>query len=153
MCRDLTETHVTVLQLLVTLATSSYSQVRCRAQAVLARALDTLPGSHLAITDQLLGLLGPAAGHEQLKGALYILLQNRLLLSPSWGLQCRLWPALIRSPHSEKPSISALLRSVSGRKSHSRRGIMSGIITSHLLQGSSSVSAPGPSIRPHSPPP
>ena len=116
-CRELTETHVTVLQLLVTLATSSYSEVRCRAQAVLARALYTLPGSHLAITDQLLGLLGPAAGHEQLKGALYILLQNRLLLSPSWGLQCRLWPALVRSPHSEKPSISALLRSVSGRKS------------------------------------
>ena len=115
--RDLTGTHVAVLRLLVTLATSGYSQVRGRAQAVLARALDTLPGSHLAITDQLLGLLGPAARHEQLKGALYILLQNRLLLTPSWGLQCRLWPALVRSPHSEKPSISALLRSVSGRKS------------------------------------
>ena len=96
-----TATHSTILQLLVTLATSHYSKVRMQAQAVLARALKSFPYSYTTIVDRVLPLISSEAevSHEQYKGALYIILQNQLLVKHSWALQviqdiiCYLLPA------------------------------------------------------------
>ena len=73
----------------------------------------------------------PTVSHEQFKGALYIILQNQLLVRTSnihlseselkafkvkhnWRLQYRLWPQLVTAQHSEKPSITALVKSITG---------------------------------------
>ena len=32
----------------------------------------------------------------------------------NWSLQCRLWPQLVTAQHSEKPSITALVKSITG---------------------------------------
>ena len=84
-----TATHSTILQLLVTLATSHYSKVRMQAQAVLARALKSFPYSYTTIVDRVLPLISSEGevSHEQYKGALYIILQNQLLVKHSWALQ------------------------------------------------------------------
>ena len=56
----------------------------------------------------------PTVSHEEFKGALYIILQNQLLVKHNWTLQCELWPALVTAQHSEKPSITALVKSITG---------------------------------------
>ena len=112
--QPLTATSLGLLRLLVTLGTSHYSKVRVQAQTVLAKALKGIPYAYNAILEQVLPLIqaNPEVVHEQMKGALYIILQNQLLVKHSWTLQARLWPALVTAPHSEKPSITALVKSV-----------------------------------------
>ena len=102
-----TATHSTILQLLVTLATSHYSKVRIQAQAVLARALKTFPYSYTTIVDRLLPLISSEGevSHEQYKGALYIILQNQLLVKHSWALQVSPPCFLLPTPPSFLPSL------------------------------------------------
>jgi len=111
-----TETHQTIFNLLVTLATSHYSKVRIQGQTVLTKALKSFPYSYHAILSQVIPYLSNSSSvtHEQFKGALYIILQNQLLVKHNWTLQCKLWPALVTAQHSEKPSITALIKSITG---------------------------------------
>jgi len=111
-----TATHQTIFSLLVTLATSHYSKVRIQGQTVLTKALKSFPYSYHAILSQVIPYLSPTpnVSHEQFKGALYVILQNQLLVKHNWTLQCELWPALVTAQHSEKPSITALVKSITG---------------------------------------
>ena len=54
-----------------------------------------------------------ATSHHS-KGAIYIILQNQLLVKHNWSLQVSLWPALVTALHNEKPSITALVKSITG---------------------------------------
>jgi len=109
-----TATHQIIYDLLERLATSHYSKVRSQAQVVLAKSLKNFPYTYHAILPPLLPKLAqsPDVSHEQFKGALYIILQNQLLVKHNWDLQCQLWPAIILAQHSEKPSIVHLVKSV-----------------------------------------
>jgi len=111
-----TATHQIIFSLLVTLATSHYSKVRVQGQTVLTKALKSFPYSYHAILSQVIPYLSSTTtvSHEQFKGALYIILQNQLLVKHNWSLQCELWPALVTAQHSEKPSITALVKSITG---------------------------------------
>ena len=112
--KNLTQSHLNILEVFVTLATSHYSkvcnilflyqlqsgficQVRVSAQSSLSRTLKQFPYSYSHILDSVLSLIRPGeASHEQFKGALYIILQNQFLIKHSWTLQNRLWPAIVR---------------------------------------------------------
>lgn len=109
-------THKMIFGVLVNLATSHYSKVRIQAQSILSKALKLFPYSYHAVLDQVLPLLTPhdQTSHEQFKGALYIILQNQLLVKHNWKLQSELWPALVSSQHNEKPSVTALIKSITG---------------------------------------
>jgi len=111
-----TSTHQVIFSLLVTLATSHYSKVRIQGQTVLTKALKSFPYSYHAILSQVIPYLSSSTtvSHEQFKGALYIILQNQLLVKHNWSLQVSLWPALVTAQHSEKPSITALVKSITG---------------------------------------
>ena len=110
------KTHQVIFNVLVRLATSHYSKVRIQAQSILSKALKLFPYSYNAVLDQVLPLLRPGeqVSHEQFKGALYIVLQNQLLVKHNWRLQSSLWPALVSSEHNEKPSVTALIKSITG---------------------------------------
>lgn len=64
-----TPTMRTILKDLVQLATSHYSEVRSRAQAVLSHLHRQSPKAHQIILEDLLIGLQSEASHEQLKGA------------------------------------------------------------------------------------
>ena len=63
-----TPTMRTILKDLVQLATSQYSEVRSRAQAVLSYLHRQSPKAHQIVLEDLLNGLQPEASHEQLKG-------------------------------------------------------------------------------------
>ena len=95
--KNLTQSHLNILEVFVSLATSHYSKVRVSAQSSLSRTLKQFPYSYSHILDSVLSLIRPGeASHEQFKGALYIILQNQFLIKHSWTLQNRLWPAIVR---------------------------------------------------------
>jgi len=64
----ITPTTKLILQDLVQLATSQYSEVRSRAQVVLEYIHRQSPLSYLAIVDEIMAGLQPSASHEHLKG-------------------------------------------------------------------------------------
>lgn len=64
----ITPTMCTILKDLVQLATSQYSEVRSRAQAVLSYLHRQSPKAHQIILEDLLKGLQSDASHEQLKG-------------------------------------------------------------------------------------
>ena len=50
--------------------------------------------------------------HEAFKGALYVLLGHKdktILTKHDWTTLLKVWPSLVLSRHSEKPSVSSLL--------------------------------------------
>ncbi|XP_077536244.1 proteasome activator complex subunit 4-like [Haemaphysalis longicornis] len=92
-------------------------KIRILAQDVLAQCVGSFRGSHTLLLDELVDLLTPARAdvtHEQFKGALYMLLSHHghLLVVGDWSFLGRLWPALVGSRDSEKPSIVGLLDSI-----------------------------------------
>uniref|UniRef100_A0A3B4AX17 Proteasome activator Blm10 mid region domain-containing protein n=1 Tax=Periophthalmus magnuspinnatus TaxID=409849 RepID=A0A3B4AX17_9GOBI len=109
--------HQDLLCDLLLLSTSTYSQVRSRAQNVLMTALGTYSFSYRDIIPRVVQLLVPehiTASQHQFKGALYCLLgaQSGLCLSSvrDWDGIGEVWPALVRCGLSptmtlEKPSI------------------------------------------------
>ena len=69
-----TPTMRTILKDLVQLATSQYSEVRSRAQAVLSYLHRQSPKAHQIVLEDLLNGLQPEASHEQLKGITFFFL-------------------------------------------------------------------------------
>ncbi|CAD6193666.1 unnamed protein product [Caenorhabditis auriculariae] len=108
--------HVDILKMLLRVSTSSYSENRIKAQAMLIYKMREYPYSYKYILDDILNYLDPAskATHEQIKGALYILVDGKrqaLCLRMDFATQGRIWPTLVGVQHSEKPSIIRLLES------------------------------------------
>ncbi|XP_053495926.1 proteasome activator complex subunit 4B isoform X1 [Ictalurus furcatus] len=112
--------HQDLLRDLLRLSTSTYSQVRSKAQSVLFTALGTYNFCCRDITPRVLELLEPARTNvtqQQFKGALYCLLGNHggvcLANLHDWDCIALTWPAIVRSGLSpamslEKPSIVRL---------------------------------------------
>ncbi|XP_055031264.2 proteasome activator complex subunit 4B isoform X1 [Misgurnus anguillicaudatus] len=112
--------HQDLLRDLLRLSTSTYSQVRSKAQNVLFSALGTYNFCCRDITPLVLELLKPTrtdVTQQQFKGALYCLLGNHggvcLANLHDWDCIAQTWPAIVRSGLSsamslEKPSIVRL---------------------------------------------
>uniref|UniRef100_H3CC65 Proteasome activator complex subunit 4 C-terminal domain-containing protein n=1 Tax=Tetraodon nigroviridis TaxID=99883 RepID=H3CC65_TETNG len=119
--------HQELLGDLLRLCTSTYSQVRSRAQTLLASALATFSFAYRDVVPRILQLLSPqhADGTQhQFKGALYCLLA--LHGSPlhaggrDWDCVGQVWPALVRCGLSpvvslDKPSLAHLLDDIIDR--------------------------------------
>ena len=122
-----TPTMRNILKNLIQLATSQYSEVRSRAQAVLSYLHRQSPLAYQVVIDDMLAGLRPEATHEQLKGlhfkclkglvcliifivcsgTLYILAeraskQRSLLVLHNWNVVHKLWPAIVECGASEK---------------------------------------------------
>ncbi|XP_062859085.1 proteasome activator complex subunit 4B isoform X2 [Trichomycterus rosablanca] len=112
--------HQDLLRDLLRLSTSTYSQVRSKAQSVLFNALGTYNFCCRDITPRVLELLEPTrtdVTQQQFKGALYCLLGSHggvcLANLHDWDCIALTWPAMVRSGLSpamslEKPSIVRL---------------------------------------------
>ncbi|XP_046888598.1 proteasome activator complex subunit 4B-like [Hypomesus transpacificus] len=119
--------HQELISDLLLLSTSTYSQVRSRAQAVLMAALGTFTLSYRDVAPRILKLLSPqhtSATQQQFKGALYCLLGVYggvcLASGRDWDCVGEVWPALVRcglSPSMtlEKPSIGRLLDDITDK--------------------------------------
>ncbi|KAJ8248283.1 hypothetical protein GJAV_G00240340 [Gymnothorax javanicus] len=112
--------HQDLLSDLLRLSTSTYSQVRSKAQNVLFSALGTYNFCCREIIPHVLGVLQPGRTgitQQQFKGALYCLLGNHsgvcLANLHDWDCIVQTWPAIVRSGLSsamslEKPSVVRL---------------------------------------------
>ncbi|KAF7220060.1 proteasome activator complex subunit 4A isoform X2 [Nothobranchius furzeri] len=112
--------HQELMGDLLRLSTSTYSQVRSRAQSVLFTALGTYNFCCRDLIPHVLDLLNPdnsSVKQQQFKGALYCLLGNHsgvcLANLHDWECIALTWPAIVRSGLSsamslEKPSIVRL---------------------------------------------
>ncbi|XP_034040183.1 proteasome activator complex subunit 4A isoform X2 [Thalassophryne amazonica] len=112
--------HQELLQDLLRLSTSTYSQVRGRAQSVLFTALGTYNFCCRDMIPHVLEFINPDNSNvtlQQFKGALYCLLGNHsgvcLANLHDWECIVQTWPAIVRSGLSsamslEKPSIVRL---------------------------------------------
>ncbi|XP_036816791.1 proteasome activator complex subunit 4B isoform X1 [Oncorhynchus mykiss] len=112
--------HQELMRDLLRLSTSTYSQVRSRAQSVLFTALGTYNFCCRDVIPRVLQFLEPDRSHvtqQQFKGALYCLLGNHsgvcLANLHDWDCITLTWPAIVRSGLSsamslEKPSIVRL---------------------------------------------
>lgn len=98
---------------LLILSTSDYTEVRVDAQKVLFGCFEALDFSVRSVLPTLLENLKPESmsSHEKLKGTLYVLLYSRVLhlISQYWEFMEMIWPALVCLDQSEKPSIITLI--------------------------------------------
>lgn len=116
--RFFTETHVQLMKDLLKLSTSHYSEIRKSAQTVLQSCMNCFHSSCRIIFPEILELLqlDPTTCHEEFKGILYVILGhkgNSFLTLHNWELISELWPTIVSSKHSEKPSIIKLLDNIS----------------------------------------
>lgn len=114
-----TETHKNIILSLLELATSRYSEVRIKAQGKLFSMIDYFPFLYLVLIPPLVDILKMDSNefHEQLKGALYVLLgpkQHPICTRRDWKMLTVLWPAIVHCKPSEKMSINKLLETLSG---------------------------------------
>ncbi|KAM4716279.1 proteasome activator complex subunit 4B-like [Anableps anableps] len=119
--------HQELLCDLLLLSTSTYSQVRSRAQSVLMAAMGTYSFSYRDMIPRMLQLLSPqntVGTEQQFKGSLYCLLGAPSGFCPAttrdWDCVGEVWPALVRCglSHSvtlEKPSIGRLFDDIIDR--------------------------------------
>uniref|UniRef100_A0A182PCD4 Proteasome activator complex subunit 4 C-terminal domain-containing protein n=1 Tax=Anopheles epiroticus TaxID=199890 RepID=A0A182PCD4_9DIPT len=119
-CRDemnlplFSATHLEVMRKLLELSVSYYSTVRIEAQAKLHEMLYQFPYAYPLLTDRIVECLQLDANtnHERFKGILCLLFikrRGRLISQNNWLYLSRVWPALLRSKLSEKPSIVRLV--------------------------------------------
>ncbi|XP_056636067.1 proteasome activator complex subunit 4-like [Diorhabda sublineata] len=109
-----TETHRMLMLDLFELSTSRYSEVRVAAQAKLFSIVSYFPYSYSVLTEKITEILqmDSEKNHEKFKGCLYILLGPKgspIIARHDWKFIEQLWPLIIRSMPSEKPSIINLI--------------------------------------------
>ncbi|XP_022243744.1 proteasome activator complex subunit 4-like [Limulus polyphemus] len=110
--------HKELMNDLLRLATSHYSEVRIKAQSTLQACFRLFPLSYKIFLPDILNLLtvDTVVSHEKFKGSLFILLgqkQKSPLILHDWDVLKKTWPAIIKAQHSEKPSIINLLNQIS----------------------------------------
>ncbi|XP_049279412.1 proteasome activator complex subunit 4B-like isoform X1 [Anopheles funestus] len=119
-CRDemnlplFSATHLEIMKKLLELSVSYYATVRIDAQTKLHDMLYLFPYAYPLLTDRIVQCLQLDAEryHEQVKGILCLLFikrRGRLITQNNWEYLARIWPALLRSKLSEKPSIVRLV--------------------------------------------
>lgn len=109
--------HLTVMRRLLELGTSPYSAVRRLAQDKLQAVMNKYPRAYRWLLDDLVAGLAVDvnAEHARFKGVLFVLLQlgaAHALVDNDLVLIERLWPALLCSQPSEKPSIVTLMSAI-----------------------------------------
>uniref|UniRef100_A0A6G1SBV8 Proteasome activator complex subunit 4 n=2 Tax=Aceria tosichella TaxID=561515 RepID=A0A6G1SBV8_9ACAR len=111
---EFTRLHLDVFLNLFELAQSHYVEVRVLAQDSVYLMLNYFPFLETIFVPRLVKeLKQPEIEHKKFKGLLYLVVGRRsftsIAIDPNWWLLKQLWPALVESPHSEKPSIVKLL--------------------------------------------
>ncbi|KAK5647619.1 hypothetical protein RI129_002511 [Pyrocoelia pectoralis] len=109
-----TETHKQIIEDLFELSVSHYSEVRITAQKKLFATLSTFLYSYQVIIPHIKNILqlDPSIHHEKFKGCLYVLLGTKsaaIVTRHDWNLIKEVWPLIIKSKTSEKPSIVNLM--------------------------------------------
>lgn len=109
-----TQLHLDVFKILFELAHSHYVEVRILSQDTVYLMLNYFPFSESILVPMLVDELEKREiEHNKFKGLLYLVIGRRsyssISIDPNWQFLRRLWPALVESPHSEKPSIVKLL--------------------------------------------
>ncbi|CAH0400452.1 unnamed protein product [Chilo suppressalis] len=111
----ITPSALQALHALYELSINTYSSVRILAQIRLYWMLCHYPYSYRALVPKLSELLAKGGEgdewHDRHKGALYMMLGPRsgpLIAKQDWDVVKSLWPAILKAPLSEKPSILRL---------------------------------------------
>lgn len=109
-----TTLHQDIFINLFELAQSHYVEVRVLAQDSVYLMIKCFPFLETIFVPRLVHeLRQPEIEHKKFKGLLYLVVGRRsftsIAIDPNWWLLRQLWPALVESPHSEKPSIVKLL--------------------------------------------
>uniref|UniRef100_A0A0M3K9L8 Proteasome activator complex subunit 4 (inferred by orthology to a human protein) n=1 Tax=Anisakis simplex TaxID=6269 RepID=A0A0M3K9L8_ANISI len=106
-----TTSHLEILKDLVLLGTNSFTEVRIASQTVLIRILSKFPNAKAQIVKDITKYLDPStkACHEEIKGALYMLIKGGFVVSSAPSVRCRCWLAIAKIAYSEKPSIIKLV--------------------------------------------
>ncbi|KAJ8924060.1 hypothetical protein NQ315_006837 [Exocentrus adspersus] len=112
-----TNTHKQIVLDLFELSVSRYSQVRIGAQCRLFAVVSYFPYSYSVLTEKIKEILqlDSEKYHEKFKGCLYILLgpkSSPIVARHDWNLIRQLWPLIVKSMPSEKPSIINLIQSL-----------------------------------------
>lgn len=113
-----TNVHADLINDLIKLSVSHYSEVRQKAQDTLHSAFGRNPYIYKLAIDPILKLISKdaEANHEAFKGSLHLLLGKKtrsILIVNDWQSIHEVWLALVNAQHSEKPSIIRLLRTIS----------------------------------------
>ena len=109
-----TTLHEEIMQDLLVLSTSHYSEVRQKAQDSLNTCFGHHSYAYRLIIEPIIAILSKDSdsSHETFKGALYVLIGKRgrsILTVSDWKTISTLWLAVVNAKHSEKPSIIRLL--------------------------------------------
>lgn len=109
-----TDTHRHILHHLYQLSTSHYGEVRVRAQKKLFLAVSSFPYAYSALTPLIKTTLQMdcRSNHEEFKGCLYVLLGPKstpIIARHDWTFVSEIWPCLVTSTPSEKPSVINLM--------------------------------------------
>ncbi|XP_076268331.1 proteasome activator complex subunit 4-like isoform X1 [Rhynchophorus ferrugineus] len=119
-CRNcsFTHTHKQILEDLWELGVSRYSEVRISAQSKLFAMIQYFPYSYTLLKDKIREVLqmNSIENHERFKGCLYILLGPKaapIIARHDWNFIKDIWPLIVNSMPSEKPSIVNLITNLS----------------------------------------
>ncbi|XP_050294149.1 proteasome activator complex subunit 4B-like [Anthonomus grandis grandis] len=109
-----TQTHKQILEDLWELSVSRYSEVRMAAQSKLYGVIQYFAYSYTVLTPKITEILktDSVENHETFKGCLYVLLGPKnapILARHDWEFIKEIWPLLVKSMPSEKPSIVNLI--------------------------------------------
>lgn len=111
---DFTQLHLDVFRCLFDMAQSHYVEVRIIAQDTVYLMMNLFPFVETILVPMLVVELRKSEiEHKKFKGLLYLAIGRRsytsIAIDPNWSFLKQLWPAIVESPHSEKPSIVKLL--------------------------------------------
>ncbi|KAF5303620.1 hypothetical protein FQA39_LY09867 [Lamprigera yunnana] len=109
-----TATCKQIIEDLFELSVSHYSEVRITAQKKLFALFMTFPHGYITVIPKIKDILqlDPTEHHEKFKGCLYVLLGGKtspIMTKHHWDIIRELWPLVVRSKISEKPSIVNLM--------------------------------------------
>jgi len=100
---------------LFSLCVHQYSEVRVLAQEILLKVVGRVGKECMKlIVPRIVECLhnSPEITEEMMKGALYLINQEKYMFFYSWELASKLWPALVTAQHRDKQSIDDLLRDI-----------------------------------------
>lgn len=112
----LTQLHIDILDIMFKLATGHYVEVRSLAQDTIIGMVDWYfedIAERLLVPRIVDELRKPEIEHNKFKGLLYLLGNKRshinIMIDVTWSSLKEIWPAIVQSPHSEKPSVVRLV--------------------------------------------
>ncbi|XP_029642324.1 proteasome activator complex subunit 4 [Octopus sinensis] len=121
--KKFTSTHRSLLQDLLALSTSRYSEVRKKGQSLLFHMFLNFHYSYNLLLPEIVNnLTDPNAPEHKLKSSLHIIQGNvskALVVKREWNVLNALWPAVAKAQHSSELSVLRLIDDVNSRVSKS----------------------------------